>query len=88
MFLIDAFLNGTFMTYGTEVLKFAFTDQEERNDPMIRVFPRMTKCTFKKYGPSGTIQTHDALCVLALNNLNEKIYIFLWYVCPVDQHFH
>ena len=46
---------------------------------MIYVFPRMTKCTFHRYGPSGTIQQHDALCVLAWNIFNEKIYIFLWF---------
>jgi hypothetical protein len=28
---------------------------------------------------AGTIQKHDALCVLALNILNEKIFIFLWF---------
>jgi hypothetical protein len=28
---------------------------------------------------TGSIQKHDALCVLALNILNEKIYIFLWF---------
>lgn len=28
---------------------------------------------------TGTIQKHDALCILALNILNEKIYIFLWF---------
>lgn len=44
-----------------------------------QIFPRVTKCTFHKYGASGSIQKHDALCVLALNILNEKIYIFLWY---------
>lgn len=44
----------------------------------LQVFPRVTKCTFHKYGASGSIQKHDALCVLALNILNEKIYIFLW----------
>ena len=27
---------------------------------MSKVFPRVTKCTFQKYGPSGTIQNHDA----------------------------
>ena len=32
-----------------------------------------------KYGPSGTIETFDALCVLPLNILNEKIYVFLWF---------
>ncbi|VVC93537.1 unnamed protein product [Leptidea sinapis] len=45
----------------------------------IEVFPRITKCTFHKFGASGTIQKHDALCVLALNILNEKIFIFLWF---------
>ena len=54
-------------------------NQENRTDPMIAVFPRVTKCTFHKFGPSGSIQTHDALCILALNILNEKIFIFLWF---------
>ena len=43
------------------------------------VFPKMTKCIFHKYGASGSIQTHDALCVLALNNIHDKIFIFLWF---------
>ena len=39
----------------------------------------MTKCTFHKFGGSGTIQVVDAMCVLAMNILSEKIYIFLWF---------
>lgn len=77
--MLDAFLGGAFLTYGTDVLKFSNMNQEDRNDPMIEVFPRVTKCLFHKYGPSGTPQRHDALCILALNILNEKIYIFLWF---------
>lgn len=76
---MDTFLGGAFLTYGTEVLKFSNMNQEQRTDPMIEVFPRLTKCTFHKYGPSGSVQDMDALCVLALNILNEKIYIFLWF---------
>ena len=34
---------------------------------------RMTKCTFHKYGGSGTIQKFDALCVLGMNIINEKV---------------
>ena len=40
---------------------------------------RLTKCTFHKYGHSGTLEKHDALCVLALNIINEKIFVFLWF---------
>ena len=54
-------------------------DPSRRTDPMTRVFPRMTKCIYKKFGASGTIQTHDALCMLPINVINEKIYVFLWY---------
>ena len=32
-----------------------------------------------KYGPSGTIENKDGLCVLPLNIINEKIYVFLWF---------
>lgn len=76
---MDTFLGGSFLTYGTDVLKFTNLNQDQRTDPMIEIFPRVTKCTFHKVGPSGTIQKMDALCVLALNILNEKIYIFLWF---------
>jgi len=46
---------------------------------MARVFPKVTKCTFHKYGPSGSVQKFDGLCVLPLNIVNEKIYVFLWF---------
>ncbi|XP_035222705.1 innexin inx2-like [Stegodyphus dumicola] len=79
MSLMDALLDGEFWSYGPEVVKFLSMDQEERSDPMIRLFPRMTKCIFYTFGYSGSIQKHDILCLLPLNILNEKIYVFLWF---------
>merc|ERR1712079_543463 len=79
MFLINKFLGGVFMTYGTDVINWSESDVEGRTDPMIDVFPRVTKCSFHKYGPTGTIEKHDAMCVLALNIINEKIYVTLWF---------
>jgi len=46
---------------------------------MDKVFPKVAKCQFSKYGPSGSVQNHDALCVLPLNIINEKIYIFIYF---------
>lgn len=79
LYLMDRFFEGEFMSYGLRVMAFSETAQEERADPMVYVFPRVTKCTFHKYGPSGTIQKHDSLCVLPLNIVNEKTYIVIWF---------
>lgn len=79
MYLMDTFLGGQFTTYGTQVLKLSEMEQEDRVDPMVKVFPRLTKCTFHRYGSSGDVQRHDAICLLPLNILNEKIYIILWF---------
>lgn len=39
-----------------QVLNFALLDDEERNDPMVKIFPKVTKCTFHNFGVSGSIQ--------------------------------
>lgn len=79
MYFTDRFLGYTFMTYGMDSFEMTYSDPETRSDPMNMVFPKVTKCTFHKYGPTGTITTHDGLCILALNIINEKIYVFLWF---------
>lgn len=79
MYLMDSFLGGEFSNYGSKVLRFTEWDWSVRYDPMIRVFPRLTKCTFHRYGPSGDVQRHDAMCILPINIINEKIYVFLWF---------
>ena len=53
IFLTDRFLGGEFTRYGIEVVQFLDQDPETRVDPMARVFPRITKCVFHKFGSSG-----------------------------------
>uniref|UniRef100_T1KDH8 Innexin n=1 Tax=Tetranychus urticae TaxID=32264 RepID=T1KDH8_TETUR len=79
MYMLDKFFEGEFLRYGIEVIQFFQMDQEDRVDPMTRIFPKVTKCRFYKYGPSAGLISIDALCLLPLNIINEKIYIFIWF---------
>ena len=40
------------------------------------VLGRMTKCTFHKFGTSGNIEKHDALCILPLNIGEISVFCF------------
>ena len=79
IYFINLFLGYEFTTFGIDVVRFMETDFENRTDPMMKVFPRVTKCSFYTYGASGTIQNHDAMCILPINIVNEKIYVFFWF---------
>ena len=75
---------GQFSYYGWDFYKFYISNEEseihERVNPLEKVFPKVTKCTFKRFGPTASIETNDALCTLPLNILNEKIFVVLWWV--------
>jgi len=79
VYFLDRFFGYQFSTYGTDVLRISELPIEERVDPMSKVFPKVTKCTFHQYGPSGTVENKDGLCVLAANIINEKTFVFLWF---------
>lgn len=76
IYITNKFLNGQFIGIGDRALEHTKTGDMT---PLDMIFPKVTKCTFYKYGPSGTIENHDSLCILALNIINEKIYTFLWF---------
>lgn len=74
--ITNSFLSGQFLHLGTEIVRNGI---DSSVDPLDIVFPKVTKCTFYKYGPTGSIQSHDAMCVMALNIINDKIYVMLWF---------
>lgn len=79
IFLMDWFLSGNFTTYGIAIASFITNSDSDMVNPMSRIFPKITKCSFHKFGPSGNIENRDALCVLPLNIVNEKLFMFLWF---------
>ncbi|KAJ8959020.1 hypothetical protein NQ318_022273 [Aromia moschata] len=70
---LDWLITGNFSMYGIAYAMYNHVN------PMNSVFPKVTKCTFHKFGPSGTRQNFDGLCILPLNILNEKFFLILWY---------
>ena len=89
MYLMDVFFGGQFTTsaiYGSEVLSVTSMDMDMyRMDmdmdsmDMEKRVDMASKCTFHKYGTAGTIQNYDGLCILPINIITEKTYVFLWF---------
>ena len=79
MFLINRFINDEFFTYGPRCVQYFQNPKSVEVSPLTFTFPKLTKCEFQLFGVSGTVQNLDAICVLALNILNEKVYLFLWF---------
>uniref|UniRef100_A0A6A7FU55 Innexin n=2 Tax=Hirondellea gigas TaxID=1518452 RepID=A0A6A7FU55_9CRUS len=80
MFALESFFGGVFLDYGYKTLQY-FTGHADNSTfhPMIEAFPTIAKCEFFKYGPSGTIEKHDLVCLLPQNIINEKIFLLLWF---------
>ena len=56
-----------------------YPDNAELVPPLELIFPKVTSCTHKDHGVSGSIQKFHAKCLLPLNVLNEKIFLVLWF---------
>lgn len=68
IYFLHLFLEEQFIEYG-------FRFWQRQTDI---IFPKVAKCTIFNFGPSGTRQNYDCLCVLPLNLIYEKIFVFLW----------
>ncbi|RWS28271.1 Innexin inx2-like protein [Leptotrombidium deliense] len=81
IWLNDLFLDGNFFGLGYDWYKYKSSESTHSSkfrDPLMKIFPRQVKCTFEKYGFSGTLEKIDSLCLLPQNAVNEKIFLILW----------
>jgi hypothetical protein len=78
VFFVQWYLGGQFLWYGVTAMSYLV--QRDGDSPFDLIFPKVTKCTLSTYGPSGSVQSHDALCVMPVNVLNDKIYLVAWFV--------
>lgn len=75
---LNTIFSGFWMNYHPAVRALMAFDFPAWNRYNSQVFPKMAKCDFHFIGPSGSKQNRDALCLLSLNVVNEKIFAFLW----------
>ncbi|KAH8315490.1 hypothetical protein KR074_006957 [Drosophila pseudoananassae] len=76
--VLEVFLNGFWTKYLYALATIPFYDWDRWNRVSSSVFPKIAKCEVLKFGASGTANIMDNLCILPLNILNEKIFVFLW----------
>lgn len=77
IYCIDKFLGHKFLDYGNKVVQYLSEGGEF--SPFTTTFPKQAKCEMEFFGPTGSRASVDGLCVLALNVLNEKVYLVLWF---------
>ena len=85
--LTSYFINkGEFFSYGADVISYyvgsdSMVDSQNYKiySPMHTVFPRSGKCRIYLFGPSGTVQLKDSLCMMPLNALNDKMFLAIWF---------
>jgi len=85
-FLTDMFLNYKFSWYGWDTIAYynhPYIDRVSMSgglrNPMCGVFPTEVSCNIPNIGAAGEAQSHNGLCVLTQNIINEKIYLVLWF---------
>ncbi|KAH8287762.1 hypothetical protein KR054_012525 [Drosophila jambulina] len=76
--VLEVFLNGFWTKYLQALATIPLYDWDRWNRITSSVFPKIAKCEVLKFGASGTATIMDNLCILPLNILNEKIFVFLW----------
>lgn len=78
MVMLNMIVPGFWLTYSQATSSLFFGDSSDWTMYSEMVFPKVAKCIFTTVGPSGSYQKLDALCLLPLNVLNEKIFVIVW----------
>lgn len=86
--IINSFLSGKFMSYGSDVLSYyigtpypeeILGKSVETINPMCNAFPTVVSCKTSFAGVSGIADKRNEICILGQNIINQKIYIILWW---------
>lgn len=82
MYILNIVIDQFWSRYLPAVLSILQIDGRKFSSLASDVFPTTASCYWTKYGPSGSPEKLDALCLLTLNVVNEKVFaiLYIWYV--------
>jgi len=83
-FITDKFLHYRYSNYGYKVWQYYLMPAEEQQmpfviNPMCYTFPRIASCTYWRWGSGGHQEAINAICILALNMINDKVFLVIWW---------
>jgi len=83
-YLTNRFLHYRYIGYGWRVWQYYLLPPEEQQmpgiiNPMCYSFPRIAKCNYWRWGSGGQQENINAICILALNIINDKVFLVLWW---------
>jgi len=82
--LTNRFLHFRYIDYGFKVWQYYLLPPEEQQmvgviNPMCHTFPRIASCEYWRWGTGGEQENINAICILALNIINDKVFLVLWW---------
>lgn len=85
-YITDRFLNQRYLTFGWDMWQYYSLPIDEQKvqwvvNPMCRTFPRVASCNYFRFGPGGDQEKINAICILALNMINDKVFALIWWWC-------
>ncbi|VDM48074.1 unnamed protein product [Toxocara canis] len=75
LYMMNHFLGGDYLYWGYETFMDVATGKEWADSP---IFPRVIMCDFQ-VRRLANLQRHTVQCVIMMNMINEKLYLFLWF---------
>jgi len=78
MYMLDLIFGGHFFSYGSEFMNASYGWEHYRI--VEEVFPLVTNCEMKYIGQGGSPASDTGVCVMAINILNQKIFMLSWYL--------
>nr|XP_046918118.1 innexin inx2-like isoform X2 [Dermatophagoides farinae] len=62
MYTLNLIFDGRYLSYGIDAVQIFWHSNYDRDlNPINMIFPRMTKCEYRRYGPSGAWENLDSL---------------------------